>query len=124
MINTNFTTTKIDFLNDIDKSIQIDNKSEKYFYLKITNWDLYIINLFIEGIPDNHIFTVFPFITTSGYLKDPYLRLSDHFLVTNQSNAELISEFLNKQWNNTDFNTDKGVTFFKLKRIYVSYKPL
>jgi hypothetical protein len=40
---------------------------------------------------------VFPFLTVTGNPDHPYLRLSDHFLVTNKSNAELIMKFINQQ---------------------------
>jgi hypothetical protein len=122
MIN-NFTTTKIDFLNNIDKSISID-KSARFHYLKIYTWEASNIAYFLKHIKYNDVYTVFPFISTSGLIKDPYLRLSDHFLVTNKSDPELIDRFLNEQWINTDFNVecDKSLNlYFKIKRVTVSY---
>ena len=116
-MTNNFTSYKIDFLNHIDKNLSID-KSQKFFYLKIYNWKISHITLFLNKIKDNEIYTVFPFITTSGLQDDPYLRLSDHFLVTNKSNPELISNFLNDQWSKTDFTTENGILYFKIKRIW------
>ena len=118
-MTNNFTSYKIDFLNHIDKNLSID-KSEKFFYFKVYNWKISHITLFLNNIKDNEIYTVFPFISTSGLMKDPYLRLSDHFLVTNKSNPELISNFLDDQWNNSDFNTENGILYFKIKRITIS----
>lgn len=91
MTNNNFTTNKIDFLYNIDKSISI-NKSAKFHYIKIYDNDINLIKHFLVCIKQNDIYTVFTFITCTGLLKDPYLRLSDHFLVTNKSNPELISK--------------------------------
>jgi len=41
---------------------------------------------FLSNIKDNEIYTVFPFLSSSGLTKDPYLRLSDHFLITKEMN--------------------------------------
>jgi len=122
-MNNNFTTTKIDFLYTIDKSFSID-QSEKYHYLKLYTWEISHIITFLKHIKDNEVYTVFPFITPTGLQKDPYLRLSDHFLVTNKSNPELINKFLNEQWINTDFNIDENkdiYLYFKIKKVIVSY---
>lgn len=118
MIN-NFTTIKIDFLHNIDKDLSID-KTEKFFNLKIYNWEISHITLFLNNIKNNDIYTVFPFITATSLMKDPYLRLSDHFIVTNKSNPELISNFLNEQWNNSGFSTENGILYFKIKRITIN----
>jgi hypothetical protein len=50
--------------------------------------------MLLSKIQDNNIFLIFPFVTASTNLKDPYLRLSEPFLVTNQSNSYLITNFL------------------------------
>jgi hypothetical protein len=118
-MTNNFTTNKIDFLHDIDKSFYID-KSLQLHYLRIKTWEFSRIITFIEFIPNNEIFTVFPFISDTGLPQNPYLRLSDHFLVTNKSNPKLISDFLDKQWNNTDFSTENCILYFKIRRITIS----
>lgn len=118
-MTNNFTTNQIDFLHNIDRSLSID-KCEKFYYLKIHNWEISHITLFLNNIRNNEIYTVFPFISTSGIKDEPYLRLSDHFLVTNKSNPELISNFLNEQWHKTDFTTENGILYFKIKRIFIS----
>jgi hypothetical protein len=44
--------------------------------------------------------------------------------MTNKSNPELISKFLNDQWINTDFNTEDSINiilYFKIKRVIISY---
>ena len=118
-MTNNFTTIKIDFLHNIDKDLSID-KTEKFFNLKIYNWEISHITLFLNNIKYNDIYTVFPFITATSLMKDPYLRLSDHFIVTNKSNPELISNFLNEQWNNSGFSTENGILYFKIKRITIN----
>jgi len=118
-MTNNFTTNKIDFLRYIHKDLFVD-KSEKFHYIKIYNWEISHIILILNNIKDNEIYTVFPFISTSGLQNDAYLRLSDHFLVTNKSNPELINSFLKDQWNNSGFTTEKGILYFKIKRIFIS----
>ena len=102
MNNYNFTTSKIDFLNNLDKKYKID-QSEKYFYINLYGWNTIIINTFLSRIRSNDVYLIFPFITTTKRFDDPYLRLSSQFLVTNESNPKLISDFLEKQWNNCGF---------------------
>jgi hypothetical protein len=123
MIN-NFTTTKIDFLNNIDKSISID-KSARFHYLKIYTWEASNIAYFLKHIKYNDVYTVFPFISTSGLIKDPYLRLSDPFLVNTKSNPTLIFNFIDEQWKSSGFSmkeTPPISLYFEFKRVYLSYK--
>jgi hypothetical protein len=95
MIN-NFTQTKISFLSTIDRNLKI-NKSRKYHYSHFNSLSLLVITSYIHQIKDDDILLIFPFITTTKRASDPYLRLSEPFLVTNQSNPILILEFLSDQ---------------------------
>lgn len=53
---------------------------------------------------------------------DPYLRLSDQFLVDNQSNRKLICEYLNSQWQNCGFNENiNSWLYIKYKRVYINH---
>lgn len=92
----NITQNNITFLSDIDKKFEI-NKSEKYYYFNVFNYTPDHIYNFISQIRDNEIILIFPFLTTTEDLKDPYLRLSNQFLVNNQSNPALIARFLEDQ---------------------------
>lgn len=123
-INNNYTNTRIDFLYLIDKSISIE-KSGKTHYFKIYEWKVSSIQYFLSFIRDNEVYTVFPFISTSGLIKDPYLRLSEPFLVTNKSNQDLINNFLNDQWFDSAFTVEDETRFnlyFKFQRVTISSK--
>ena len=93
MIN-NFTTTKIDFINNIDQTII---KHGKFYYYKFEEFRLFQIIHFLSLIKDDQIYSIFPFISTTNDPNDPYLRLSNHFIVTNKSDPKLIYDFLNLQ---------------------------
>jgi hypothetical protein len=99
----NLTIKNITFLSDINKSYYVD-KTEKYYYFRLNNLDVDNINNFIINIKDNQSYLIFPFITTTQNPDDPYLRLSNQFLINNQSNANLISKFLENQWAKSDFD--------------------
>jgi hypothetical protein len=98
----NLTTTQISFLTTINSNYKLD-KSDKYYYFNLYNWKIEIITKFISQIKDNDTYLIFPFISTTKRPYDAYLRLCDQFLVNNQSNPKLISEFLESQWNNSGF---------------------
>jgi hypothetical protein len=87
----NLTQTHISFLSTINRNFEVD-KSGKYHYLNLYKIELKNIAYFINKIKDDEIILIFPFITTTESPTDPYLRLSDQFLVTNKSNPELITE--------------------------------
>jgi hypothetical protein len=116
----NLSQQNITFLSDIDKKFEID-KSQKYNYFNIYDYSVNHITNFIEQIDENEILLIFPFITTTKDLNDPYLRLSNQFLVNNQSNPILISKYLEYRWNTSDFsvNTDsQAFLIFKYKKVY------
>jgi hypothetical protein len=118
MIN-NLSRYEISFLSTIDKKFSL-NKSSRYKYLHLDSWNLFQICMLLSKIQDNNIFLIFPFVTASTNLKDPYLRLSEPFLVTNQSNSYLITNFLIDQWNNSNFEVlGDNRCWFNLK-----YKPV
>ena len=119
MTNNNFTTTKIDFINKLDKSIKI-NYVSKFHYIKIYKWEILLIKHLVESIRNDDVFTVFPFISCTGNFDDPYLRLSDHFLITNNSDPKLIANFLNEQWFTSEFMLVEGRNanlYFKIKKV-------
>jgi hypothetical protein len=87
--NNNFTTTKIDFINFIDKSII---KQGKINYFRFIGWDKAEVINFLTQIPDETIITVFPFVSPTGRPEDTYLRLSNVFLVTNKSTKFILDQ--------------------------------
>jgi hypothetical protein len=73
------------------------------------------------------LFLILPFLTTSEDLKDPYLRLSNQFLVDNQSNPAMISRYLEDQWTNCDFYNESDnqiFLIFKYKKVYIKSTKL
>lgn len=121
MNNNNYTTTKIDFINFIDKSIK---NHGKIHYFRFFGWDKAEVINFLTQIPDDTVITVFPFVSATGRPEDSYLRLSNVFLVTNKSNPTLISDFLDNQYNNSAFTLENGENaslYFKYR--VVTLKP-
>ena len=120
----NISQTKITFLADIHRSFHLD-KSNKYFYFDLIGWREEQISNFLQLIvKDNELCLVFPFISTTRNPSDAYLRLSDQFLVTNNSNTKLISNYIDNQWNNSQFQISEGTPahlYFKYKKVYLQH---
>lgn len=111
------TNTKITFLTDLPPRL-VTYKSGKYLYQNLFSFEDKQIKYFIENLQDNTIFLIFPFITITKNANDPYLRLSNQYLVTKQSNSELIQNYLLDQWEYSEWNigdTSQYYLFFKLK---------
>jgi len=118
-MNNNLTRYEISFLSTIDKKFSL-NKSSRYKYLHLDSWNYFSIAQLLSKIPDGKLLLIFPFVTATRNLKDPYLRLSEPFLVTNQSNCYLIRDFLDEQWNNSNFEVyEDNRHWFNIK-----YKPV
>jgi hypothetical protein len=112
------TQNNITFLNLIDTHYKVI-KSKKYKYINL-GWNNDMIDLFIESIPENQILLIFPFITTSRKPEDSYLRLSNQFLINRNSNPKLIKDFLEEQWNRSDFYNDNNIfLYFKYKSVSI-----
>jgi hypothetical protein len=95
-LNKYISTNNISFLIDFDKTINID-KSGKAYYFKSSNIDLDNINNFIINLEEGGIYLINPLISINCIINDPYLTLSRQFLVTSNSNTQLIHSYLNKQ---------------------------
>jgi len=118
----NLTQKNISFLSLIDRSIDID-KSEKFCYLNLYNWKISIITQFLSKIKTDDVYLISPFISTTRKPKDPYLRLSEHFLITKESNPTLISTYFENQWCNSGFEVVEGETawlYLKYKKVYLT----
>jgi hypothetical protein len=112
------TQKNITFLNSVDRHYRVI-KTQKYQYINL-GWNNDMIDLFIDSIPENRILLIFPFITASKKPEDSYLRLSNQFLINRNSNAKLIKDFLENQWNNSDFNSDSNLfLYFKYKIVSI-----
>lgn len=88
-IKKNITTTKITFLVDIDKTIDI-NKNNKAYYYKIIGINLDQIKNFLYNIRDHDVILINPFVSVTCTLNNPILTLSRQFLVTNKSSPNII----------------------------------
>lgn len=130
MINLNtikryLSTNDISFLIDFDKTINID-KSSKAYYHKIFTIDLELIAKFIEELNENEIYLINPLISIYCRYNDPYLALSRQFLVSNQSNPILITNFLINRLgiarNDFESNLCDYFLIFKYKKVELDYR--
>lgn len=90
------TTNEISFLIDFDKTINI-NKSSKCKFHKMFKLQVESIRDFIMELDEDKIYMITPFISVNCRLNDPYLNLSRQFLISNNSNSNLIHDFLYSQ---------------------------
>jgi hypothetical protein len=112
----------ISFLTDINNRYRVD-KTNRYYYHLVSGFNIFNVQTFLSSIRNDDIMLIFPFISITKNPDDPYLRLSNQFLVNKDSNAKLISEFIQYQFNNSDFNIDQGsssYSYFKYKKVYIS----
>lgn len=123
MINLNtikryLSTNDISFLIDFDKTIDID-KSGKAYYARMFRIELELITKFIDELNVNEIYLVNPMISISCRYNEPYLTFSRQFLISNQSNPILITNFLINQFciakEDFDFQTNNYFIIFKYK---------
>lgn len=114
---------QITFLRDIPSNIKVDMTSGwRHHYFE---GSLIEISDFISKIGDNKIYLLIPLFASSKSLSLATLNLSEPFLVTNESNPQLIINFIMEQWNSSGFDLkgDRQITFsFKFKRVWWSYK--
>jgi hypothetical protein len=113
-------TNSIYFLNNLNKSIDI-NKSGKSYYFKIFRIELDDITNFIDNLDDSEIYLVNPIISINCKSIDPYITLSNQFLISNRSNPILINNSLIDQLgivrNNFQFQDDYYYLIFEYQSI-------
>jgi hypothetical protein len=114
-------TNNMTFLTDIDKSINVDKRGKAY-YFKMFKIELDYITNFISNLEKNEIYLINPIISVNAHSSDPYLTLSRQFLLTDNSNPNLIYNYLSDQEEiaNSDFVFEEGPYFliFKYKKVY------
>jgi hypothetical protein len=91
-------TINVTFLSDIEKHINI-NRNYKTKHFKFYNLEFNEIKSFILELDDDKIFQVVPFISITSNLKDPYLVLSDTFIMNNKCDFILIYSHIYMQLN-------------------------
>jgi hypothetical protein len=95
-ILNNISPDRITLLTDVNKLINFDFKGE-FKYTSIKNFDNSILAAFIDNLPNDSLFTISPFVTTSCLIDEPLIVLSRQPLVTNQSNYLTIKNYLVNQ---------------------------
>lgn len=81
-------TKEITYLKDLDRRINI-NKKGKFEYHKFNELNTYNIWIFLYELEENNIYTLIPFISKNDRPDEPYIILSQQFLITNNSKASL-----------------------------------
>lgn len=96
-MNDLITTNKISFLRNLDKRIEL-NKTGKFSYH--TSIDLMGPNsiwTFIQGLEEGKIYAIIPLLSKNATPDEPYIVLSQTFLITKYSNHRLISSFISEK---------------------------
>lgn len=122
----NISIRDISFVFEVNKKIDI-NKFDKPYYFEMFRIELDYITNFINNLRDNEVYLINPKISIN-HTSNPYLSLSNQFLVTNNSNPELITNFLNFRLDiareDFKFVNDYYWLIFKYKRVELNYKYL
>ena len=124
-------TNEITMLKDIDNLITI-NKNGKFKYQYIPCLQIREILDFISKLDNDSFYTIIPIISMFGKDNDPQIILSKQILVSNNSSATLIYNFLNNklEFAIQDFgvnNLDNGNYFhliFKYKKVVLDFSKL
>jgi len=117
-------TRDISFVFEVNKKINID-KFDKPYYFEMFRIELDYITNFLNNLRENEVYLINPKISINN-TSNPYLSLSNQFLVTNKSNPALIADFLNFRLeiarDDFKFDDDYYWLIFKYKRVELNYK--
>jgi hypothetical protein len=118
---------EITFLKDLDNRITV-NKNGKFYYhkfLEINSSNIWRFLLF--KLDENKVYTLIPFISANNKTDEPYIILSQQFLISTKSDPILISKYINNKISDTvnlynihslnDFNI-----IFKFKQVEISFE--
>jgi hypothetical protein len=89
-------TKEITMLKDIDRTIKI-NKAGKFQHFYIPNMEIMGILKFIAKLDSDSVYIVIPLITMFAKDNDPHIILSKQILVSSNSSAKLIHEYLDSK---------------------------
>jgi len=119
----NINQDRIIFLSSIHRDWAVD-KSEKYHYHNLYELNLENITNFLSMIRNEDIMLISPFVTYTKKISDPYLILSEQFLVNKNSKPEIIFDFMFDQWSQSNFGNeiDNQSLFFYFKLIWPRFK--
>jgi hypothetical protein len=107
------TKSHITFLDELN--VETVNKSASYHKMFKLEHDY--VKDFILKLDDDKIYVITPFISINCRYDEPYLNLSQPFFVTNQSNYNLIYDYLYEQLEKAliDFEMDDSYWFLFFK---------
>lgn len=89
-------TKEITYLKDLYKRIVI-NKHGKFEYHKFFELNSYNIWIFLYELEANNIYTLIPMLSKHDNPSEPYIILSQQILITDNSKASLISNYISKK---------------------------
>ena len=119
-LKKHLTINSISFLADSNLKFNICECT----YHTIFMMDHKNIKNFIRGLNNDKIFIVSPFISINCKTNDPYVNLSRQFLITNESNYNLIYDYLFNQSETffNDFEIDEDNINYNIifKLIYIT----
>ena len=118
-------TKEITYLKDLDKRINI-NKYGKFNYWRIYEIRNYKFWSFLKELEDNKVYTLIPYISANDRTDEPFIVLSQQFLITSNSNSLLINDYINNKINNTKYLYNitelEGVLIFKYKQVKIDFQ--
>ena len=115
---------EITFLKEMDNRINI-NKFGKYYH-KNLDFGYNKIWRFLNGLEDNKIYVLIPLISKNNRPDQPYIVLSQQILVSNNSNATVITEYITSKFDEMvglyEFNDPTNLQLtFKYKLVDVNF---
>ena len=124
-MNKNYSQDKISFCDKLNSDIYID-KTWKSYYFRFFKIELDEISNFIRNLKDHEVYMIKPIISVNCRPLEPHVNLSKDFLITNESNPILITNFIIDQFDTfeNDFDTeiDKYFLIIKYKLVTLNYK--
>lgn len=117
-------TKEITYLKDLDKRIKI-NLYGRFNYWRIYEITNYKIWNFLSELEDNKVYTLIPYISANDRRDEPFIVLSQQFLITKNSNSLLLTEFINNKIIETKYLYNitelEGVLIFKYKQVKIDF---
>lgn len=118
-------TKEITYLKELDNRIII-NKTGKFNFFKVVELTINNITKFLNELEDNKVYSLFPLVSANNNPDEPYILLSQSFLVTNKSDPLLIARFVHdkcmltgKLFNIPEF--DEFSIIFKYKPVEITF---
>ena len=119
------TTKDISFLWNLDKRIRV-NAEGIYNFDTFVELHFYDIRRFVHKLEDDKIYVVIPILSKNNTPTEPFIVLSQQFLVTNNSNSSLIAKYLTDKIDkccdlyDIDFDNSFKITL-KYKEVKLDY---